>query len=169
MPDGFVYVMSNPGLTSFKVGMSTRPLYLRRDELAHEYGTVHPFEIASRHAVADPAAVEALAHRILARDRVPRSELFACSQAECVRAIKAAAILVLERPWRVRMWHSLVLPHPAPPWRRRYYRGRPGGSLLVLLILAAVGVLVVQLKPELPPWLPAALVRTGYLLERLHR
>ncbi len=62
---GFVYVFSNPGLSAYKVGMTTRALRLRADELQREYGTVYPFEIASRHAVDDPAAVEALAHRIL--------------------------------------------------------------------------------------------------------
>ena len=67
MLPGFVYVFSNPGLTAYKVGMSTRPLYLSRDELQRQYGTVYPFEIESRHAVDDPAAVEAMAHRILGR------------------------------------------------------------------------------------------------------
>jgi len=37
---GFVYVFSNPGLTAYKVGISTRPLYLRQSELMREHGTV---------------------------------------------------------------------------------------------------------------------------------
>ena len=110
---GFVYVFRNPGLTAYKVGMTTRALRLRADELQREYGTVYPFEIASRHAVDDPAAVEALAHRILARYRVPRSELFACDLAACHRAVKAAAVLVLDRPWWLRCWHWVTLPRPA--------------------------------------------------------
>ena len=59
----------NPGLTAYKVGMTTRALRLRADELQREYGTVYPFEIASRHAVDDPAAVKALTHRLLDRYR----------------------------------------------------------------------------------------------------
>jgi hypothetical protein len=120
MQSGFVYVFSNPGLSAFKVGMTTRALRLRADELQREYGTVYPFEIASRHAVDDPAAVEALAHRILARYRVPRSELFACDLGTCSHAVKAAAVLVLERPWWLRCWHWLTD-------RGRTGRGQPKG------------------------------------------
>lgn len=65
----FVYVMSNHGLTAYKVSMTTRALYLRAHELNRQYGTVYPFEIASRHAVDNPAAVEALTFRFLARYR----------------------------------------------------------------------------------------------------
>ena len=169
-PTGFVYVFSNPGLTAYKVGMTTRALRLRADELQREYGTVYPFEIASRHAVDDPAAVETLAHRILDRYRVPRSELFACDLAACHRAVKAAAVLVLDRPWWLRLWHGLTLPHPRPPRRPSRWRRSQRGSyvpLLALLLLALLAVLVVQFKPDLPAWLPAALVRTTWRLERL--
>jgi hypothetical protein len=170
MQSGFVYVFSNPGLSAFKVGMTTRALYLRASELTREYGTVYPFEIASRHAVDDPAAVEAMAHRILARYRVPRSELFSCSQAECVRAVKAAAVLVLARPWWLRCWHRVVLPRPVAPRRRRRYRRASGaGSLLFLFAVAALAALLVHLQPTLPSWFPSSVIRAAYLLERMRR
>ena len=105
MRSGFVYVFSNAGLSALKVGMATRALYLRADGLTREYGTLCPFKIASRHAVDDPATVEALAHRVLDRYRVPRSELFACDLATCQSAIMAAAGNALGRPWWVRWWH----------------------------------------------------------------
>jgi hypothetical protein len=167
MRSGFVYVFSNPGLTAYKVGMTTRALYLRAGELAREYGTVYPFEIAGRHAVNDPAAVEALAHRILARYRVPRSELFACDLATCVRAIHAAAVLVLERPWWLRVWHWVTLPRPAPPGRR-YRRGDPVG-LGVLLLVVGLVIALSALQPEMPPWIPASVIRAAYLIERFRR
>lgn len=170
MQSGFVYVFSNRGLTAYKVGMTTRALYIRRDELQREYGTVYPFEIASRHAVDDPAAVEALAHRILARHRVPRSELFACDLETCTRAVHAAAVLVLDRPWRLRVWHWLSLPRPGPARRsyarRRYRRGDPAGLIVVFLVVG-LAIAVSWLKPDLPPWMPAAVIRAAYLVERL--
>lgn len=151
--------------------MSTRPLYLRRDELHREYGTVYPFEIESRHAVDDPAAIEALAHRILDRYRVPRSELFGCSLRECQRAIHAAALLVLERPWHIRLWHALTLPHPAYTRRRgcRYRRSSGAGSVLFMVMVIALAMLLVQFHPDLPAWFPSSVIRAAYLLERLHR
>ena len=167
MRSGFVYVFSNPGLSAFKVGMTTRALYLRASELTREYGTVYPFEIASRHAVDDPAAVEALAHRILARYRVPRSELFACDLATCHRAVKAAAVLVLERPWWLRCWHWVTLPRPAAPARRgRPRRASGAGSLLFLFSVVALAALLVHFQPALPSWFPSSVIRAAYLLER---
>ena len=163
---GFVYVFSNPGLSAFKVGMTTRALYLRAAELTREYGTVYPFEIASRHAVEDPAAVESLAHRILARYRVPRSELFACDLDTCRRAVAAAAVLVLDRPWRLRVWHWLTLPRPVPP-RRRYASRRddPFGLVVALLVVGLVLGLAI-LRPDLPPWLPSSMLRAFSLVAR---
>jgi hypothetical protein len=167
MQTGFVYVFSNRGLTAYKVGMTTRTLYLRKNELAREYGTVYPFEIASRHAVDDPATAEALTHRILARYRVPRSELFTCDLATCVRAIHTAAVLVLDRPWWMRVWHWVTLPRPAPP-PRRYRRGDPTGLVALLLVIGTVIVLCV-LRPDLPPWLPASVIRAAYLVEQFRQ
>jgi hypothetical protein len=170
MQSGFVYVFGNRGLTAYKVGMTTRAVYIRRDELQREYGTVHPFEIASRQAVADPAAVEALAHRILARYRLPRSELFACDLGTCTRAVHAAAVLVLDRPWWLRAWHWLTLPRPGPvrrSYRRsRYRRGDPAGLVVVFLVVGLV-IVVSAFKPDLPPWMPDAVIRAAYLVERL--
>ncbi len=169
-PTGFVYIFSNPGLTAYKIGMTTRALRLRADELQREYGTVYPFEIASRHAVDDPAAVEALAHRILARYRVPRSELFACDLAACHRAVKAAAVLVLDRPWWLRLWHGVTLPRPAAPARRGGYRRASGtGSLLFLLSVVALAALLVYFQPALPGWFPSSVIRAAYLVERFRR
>ena len=170
MQSGFVYVFRNPGLTAYKVGMSTRALYLRASELTREYGTVYPFEIANRHAVDDPAAVEALAHRILARYRVPRSELFACDLGTCSRAVKAAAVLVLERPWWLRCWHWVTLPRPEASKRRgRYRRASGAGSLLFLFAVAALAALLVKFQPTLPAWFPSSVIRAAYLLERFRR
>lgn len=169
MRSGFVYILRNPGLTAYKVGMTTRALYLRAGELRREYGTLYPFEIASRHAVNDPAAVEALAHRILGRHRVPRSELFACDLETCQRAVMKAAAIVLERRPLLRVWHWLTLPRPAPRrsfnGRRRYRRDDPAALLLLVLVGAVVAVLVV-LKPDLPAWVPPSLLRATALLER---
>lgn len=167
MESGFVYVFGNRGLTAYKVGMTTRALYIRAGELQREYGTVLPFEIASRHAVTDPAAVEALAHRILARHRVPRSELFACDLETCSRAIHAAAVLVLNRPRWLRVWHWITLPRPQAPRRYypgpRYRRDDPTGFLILLAVIGIVFVLAI-LKPDLPPWLPPSVLRAAALL-----
>lgn len=170
MQSGFVYVFGNRGLTAYKVGMTTRALYIRRDELQREYGTVYPFEIASRQAVDDPAAVEALAHRILARHRVPRSELFACDLGTCTRAIYAAAVLVLDRPWWLRAWHWLTLPRPTSPrpaFGRRHYRRNDPAGLVVLLLVVCLVIALSVLKPDLPPWMPASVIHAAYLVERL--
>jgi len=42
MRSGFVYVFSNPGLSAYKIGMTTRALRLRADELHREYGVTTP-------------------------------------------------------------------------------------------------------------------------------
>jgi hypothetical protein len=77
-----VYVLTNPGLPhAVKIGQTTRTADTRAGELRRAYGTAYPFAVASKHAVADPAAVEALAHLRLRRCRVPRSELFHCDAA----------------------------------------------------------------------------------------
>ncbi len=165
MQTGFVYVFSNPGLTAYKLGMTTRALRLRASELTREYGTVYAFEIASRHAVDDPAAVEALAHRILDRYRIPRSELFACDLETCRRAILAAAKLVLDRPWYLRLWHWLSLPHPAPA-RRRRRRASGADSIWFLVAVVALAGLLAQFADDLPPWFPPSVVRVAYLLLR---
>ena len=169
-PTGFVYVFRNPGLSAYKVGMTTRALRLRADELQREYGTVYPFEIASRHAVDDPATVEALAHRILDRYRVPRSELFACDLETCRRAVKTAALLVLDRPWWSRLWHGVTLPRPVASVRPgRYRRASGAGSLLFLASVVALAVLLIRFQPELPAWFPSSVLHAAYLLERLRR
>ncbi len=169
MVPGFVYILSNPGFPGFKVGQTTRTAENRAAELRREYGAVFPFEVVCRFAVANPAAVEALAHRILRRYRVPRSELFVCDLKTCRRAIEAAAVLALERPWWLRLWHWIILPHPTPTPRRRSYRRGGGGSVVFLLAVAAAAMALVQLKPELPSWMPAQVLRAAYLIERLHR
>ena len=170
MRSGFVYVFSNPGLSALKVGMTTRALYLRADELTREYGTLYPFEIASRHAVDDPPAVEALAHRILDRYRVPRSELFACDLATCQRAIMSAARNALGAPWWVRAWRWATMPPPVASRRPgRYRRASGAGSVLFLLAVAAFATLLVHFQPSLPAWFPGSVIRAAYLLEQFRR
>ena len=162
MRSGVVDVFSNPGLSARKVGTTTRALYLRADEPTREYGTLHPFKIASRHAVDDPATVEAPAHRILDRYRVPRSELFARDLATGQSAIMAAAGNALRRSWWI-LWC-----HPPPvayrrPWR--YRRTSGAGSILFLLAVADFAALLVHFQPSLPAWFPGSVIRATYLLE----
>lgn len=168
MRSGVVDVFSNPGVSARKVGMTTRALHLRADELTREYGTLHPFKIASRHAVDDPATVDALAHRILDRYRVPRWELFACDLATCQSAIMAAAGNALRRPWWVRWWHQATLPRPVA-YRRpaRYRRPSGAGSVLFLLAVADFAALLVNFPPSLPAWFPGSVIRAAYLLEHV--
>ncbi len=107
---GCVYIFGNQGLSGYKIGQTIRAPETRAGEVTRSYGTPYKFEVVSKHAVEDPAIVEALAHRILHRYRIPRSELFDCNLATCKRAVKAAALLALERPWWKRLWHWIVLP-----------------------------------------------------------
>ena len=132
MRSGLVYAFTNPGLSDFKVGRITRILY--------------PFEIASRHAVDDPAAVDALAHGILARYWVPRSKLFACDLAPSK----------LQSSWS---WNGpggcaagIGQLRPAVPARD----GRPHpasgvGSLLFLLSAVAPAALLVHFRLQHGP------------------
>lgn len=167
MKTGFVYVLTNRGLPrAVKIGQTTRDAYKRAGELLREYGTAYPFEVASKHAVANPAAVEALAHRLLWRCRVPRSELFECDVSTAQEAIKKAAARVLERRWWIRLWYRLTLPRPA---RGRGYSRRRGSreGLAVAGVVIALALPVVYFKPALPAWLPSPVLHVAAILERL--
>ena len=169
MRTGFVYILGNPGLSAYKIGQTKRTAEIRSAELLREYGTAHPFEVVSRHAVDNPVAVEALAHRILHRYRVPRSELFSCSLDRCQHAVLTAAHVVRDRPAWLRLWHWVTLPRARAAQRfyprRRYSRDDPTGFLILLAIVGIVFVLAV-LKPDLPPWLPPSFLRAATLLSR---
>jgi hypothetical protein len=167
MKTGFVYVLTNPGLPqAVKIGQTTRSADTRAGELRRSYGTVHPFAVASKHAVADPAAVEALAHLRLRRCRVPRSELFHCDVATAQTAILWAAARTLDRPWWLRLWHGLTLPRKPV---NRYNRRRRGSydGLFILAVLIAVTLPVILFKPPLPGWLPGPVLTVAGMLERL--
>lgn len=170
MRPGFVYILGNPGLSAYKVGQTTRTAEIRAAELLREYGMVEPFVIASRRAVDNPAAVEALAHRYLTRYRVPRSELFACDLATCQRAVMKAAKRVLHCPWWLRLWYRLTLPRPQArrrPYARRGYRRDDPTALLLFLVALGVVVALAALKPDLPAWMPSGILRAVALVERL--
>ena len=114
-------------------------------------------------------AVEQAAHRMLSDRRVPRSELFRCTPDKAGRVIRAAAA-AYARPWALTVWlRRLVLPRPkrlSNGWRRSRRRGSADG-LIVLAVLVVIAAPVVILKPDLPSWLPASVIRAAVLLERL--
>lgn len=131
VPPGWVYVLTNPGLPGvIKIGQTTRDTLARSTELLHEYGTVYPFTVSSRHTVSDCVAVEAAAHLLLDRCRLLASELFRCDMATAQRAVLAATGDVLASPWRRRVWWSLRRPSLRPVYRPygRLYGRRRGSS-----------------------------------------
>ncbi len=174
MTPGWVYVLTNPGLPGvIKIGRTTRDTLTRSTELLREYGTVYPFAVASRHAVSDCVAVEAAAHLLLDRCRLPASELFRCDMATAQRAVLAAAGDVLAAPWWRRVWWSLRRPSPRSahrPYDRPYGRRRGSSDgLFIFGLVVVLAVPVVLLKPALPSWLPVGVVRLAVMLEHLRR
>ena len=154
MTPGWVYVLTNPGLPGvLKIGQTTRDTLTRSTELLREYGTVYPFAVASRHAVSDCVAVEAAAHLLLDRCRLPASELFRCDVTTAQKAVLATAGDVLAAPWWVCVW------------RRRGSRD----GLIILGLVLVLAVPVVLLKPALPSWLPVSVLRVAVMLEHLRR
>ena len=148
---GWVYVLVNPTLPGIcKIGRTRHTAARRARELEQEYGVAAPFEIASRHAVPDAPAVEAIAHRMLADCRLPKSEMFRCDVATAQRVVKAAA-LSYEKPGALTVW-----------------RRRQGGSdaLLVVVVVCVLAGAVIWIKPAPPSWLPQPVVATMRLLER---
>lgn len=118
MTPGWVYVLTNPGLPGVvKIGQTTRDTLTRSTELLREYGTVYPFAVASRHAVSDCVAVEAAAHLLLDRCRLPASEMFRCDVATAQKAVLTVAGDVLVAPWWLRAWRWLRRPSPRPAYR----------------------------------------------------
>ena len=166
---GWVYILTNPGLPGVvKIGQTTRDTLTRSTELLREYGTVYPFVVASRHAVSDCVAVEAAAHLLLARCRLPASELFRCDVATAQKAVLAAAGNVLAVPWWLRLW----LPSPRPayrPYNRPYRRRRHGSNdgLIILGLVVGLALPVALFKPALPSWLPVSVLRVAVMLEHL--
>jgi hypothetical protein len=164
---GWVYVLTNPALPRrcCKIGGTGRTATHRKAELVREYGAPAPWEIASRHVVADWLAVEQAAHRMLSDRRLPRSELFEVSPREAARVIRAAAA-AYRRPWGLTAWlRRLTLPRPARgSYTARYRRrGSRDGLLIGGLLLALAGV--VWLLPDVPAWLPDSVIRTVLLIE----
>ena len=175
---GWVYVLTNtamPGLV--KIGMTGRNPQVRAAELTAATGVPAPFVIAWSRAVSDCVAVEASVHRLLADRRVSGNrEFFRCDVGTARQVIEAAAGALL-RPWWVSAWRGLWTPSPPP--RRAYgaqsygsggqrRRGSSEGVMLFALVVA-LALPVAVLKPALPAWLPASVVRVAVLLERLHR
>ena len=161
---GFCYVLVNPGLPGIvKVGRTIRDTNERASELWREYGTEHPFTVVSKHGVSDCCAVEALAHKLLARYRVPRSELFECRPQEAQAAIRKAARMILWSPWYLRVWYWLMLPRPQrAPKRWRRARHSWSGDLVLVVIVGLVLAGLIVFKPDVPEWIPEA-VRSSLL------
>ena len=175
---GWVYVLTNAAMPDLvKIGMTGRNPATRAAELTAATGVPAPFVIAWSRAVSDCAAVEASVHRLLDNRRVSGNrEFFRCDVATARQVIEAAAGALL-RPWWVSAWRGLWVPSPpprraygtksyGPGWQRR--RGSSDG-LLVLGLVVVLALPVVLLKPALPSWLPASVVRVAVLLERMHR
>jgi hypothetical protein len=164
---GWVYMLVNPTLPGIcKIGQTRHTASRRARELEREYGVAAPFEIASRHAVPDAAAVEAIAHRMLADCRLPKSEMFRCGVATAQRVVKAAA-LSYERPWALTVWLRRLL-HSSRP-RGGEWRRRQGGSdaLLVAVAICVLAAAVIWIKPAPPSWVPREVAATMQQLERL--
>ncbi len=166
---GYCYVLKNAGLPGCcKIGRTIREVGLRKAELWKEYGTLEPFVEVSRHMVSDCVAVETMVHRKLKDRRVPKSELFRCSEKEAQATIMWAAREVLGRSWLRRRWDALILPRPKrspKSWRRARHALSPELIALLVLALAVIGLIV--WKPAIPDWLPDAAVRAGVWIEAL--
>lgn len=172
---GWVYVLTNPTLPGLvKIGQTTHTASLRARQLEREYGAADAFEVASKHATPDAPAVEAIAHRMLADCRQPRSELFACTPKDAAAVIRAA-VKSYEKPWALTIWLRRLL-HPTPTVRKstntdfRIYRSRRRGSadgLAVVLLLAVLVAGVVAFRPAMPSWLPVSITRAAMALERM--
>jgi T5orf172 domain len=163
---GWVYVLVNPTLPGIcKIGQTRHTASRRARELEKEYGVAAPFEIASRHAVPDAPAIEAIAHRMLADCRLPRSEMFHCDAMTAQRVIKAA-ILSYEKPWAITVWLRRWL-HPSRPpcgWQRR----QSGSDTLLMALAAGIfAAIVIWIKPEPPSWVPQTVAIAMLQLERL--
>jgi hypothetical protein len=170
---GWVYVLTNPTLPGVcKIGRTRRTAFLRAREVSRAYGTAMPFEVASKHAVPDAAAIEWLAHRRLRRCRIHASELFECDAGRAAAAVHSA-VLAYRPPSRTWRWlRCLLAPSPAYHRRkgispgRRYRRGTNWLPLLAALSISIGGVMVT--KPTPASWWPPPIARTVLLLERLH-
>jgi hypothetical protein len=163
---GWVYVLTNSSLPGIcKIGQTRHTALRRARQLTGEYGVAAPFEVFSRHAVPNAAAVEKIAHRMLADCRLPKSELFRCDTATAQRVIKAAA-RSYEAPWAITVWlRRLLHPSRQPRQGRRRRRGRESDALI--LALGTLAAIVIWLKPVPPSWVPHAMAQVMWWLERL--
>jgi hypothetical protein len=163
---GWVYVLVNPTLPGIcKIGQTRHTASLRARQLEKEYGVAAPFEIASRHAVADAPAIETIAHRMLADCRLPKSELFRCDVATAQRVVKAAA-LSYEKPWALTVWLRRLV-HPSPKPRGAWRRQSGSDALLVAVVVGVLAGAVVWIKPAPPSWVPQTVAAAMWQLERL--
>lgn len=161
---GWVYVLTNPNLPGIcKIGQTRHTASRRARQLDVEYGVATPFEVVSRHAVPNAPAVEAIAHRMLADCRIPKSELFRCDTATAQSVVKAAA-LSYETPWAVTVWLRRLL-HPSRARRpgRRRRRSESEGVLFAMVMAVFV---VIWLKPAPPAWVPKPIAEVIGRLER---
>ncbi len=169
--EGWVYVMTNPLFPMYrKIGETGRTVSKRQSELRSGYGTEEEWDKESKHWTTDRRAVEALAHRLLHRQRVKGSEMFKCSAAKAKQtALKAIRIVeVRRRHWYWRLWYSIVLPRPerAPQRlrRARYWLLEWDGLALVFLAVWGFFALI-HYKPDVPDWLPEPVARTAVRIE----
>lgn len=165
---GSVYVLTNPAMPGLvKVGCTGRTPEIRAAELTASTGVPAPFVVAWAAEVTDHARVESLVHAGLQRYRSNNArEFFRCDVATARASIEKMAGAWL-RPW----WWKLLHPLPRPKrlsngWRRSRRRGSADG-LIVLAVLVVIAAPVVILKPDMPSWLPASVIRAAVLLERL--
>ena len=166
---GFVYVLTNSELPDHcKIGGTSRTVTARRKEIRRAYGTEQDWIEASRHMVPDWRAVEAEAHRILARRRVPRSEVFDVSVKIAQNAIYTAVRRCRARPWYARQWYRLTSPRPerAPRRWRRARHSHQEGTLIVFLAVFLTTYIAV-FRPEPPGWIPPPAARSVLWIEAL--
>ena len=86
---GFVYVLENelmPGI--YKIGMTTKDVQGRCDEISNATGVPLPFNVVSYYHSDDPSSDEKLVHEWLSEYRInPNREFFKCSLSEIEQAL----------------------------------------------------------------------------------
>ncbi|OTP81171.1 GIY-YIG nuclease family protein [Gilliamella apicola] len=86
---GFVYVLENelmPGI--YKIGMTTKDVQGRCDEISNATGVPLPFKVVSYYHSDDPFGDEKLVHEWLSEYRInPNREFFKCSLSEIEQAL----------------------------------------------------------------------------------
>lgn len=91
---GFVYVLENelmPGI--YKIGMTTKDVQGRCDEISNATGVPLPFKVVSYYHSDDPFGDEKLVHEWLSEYRInPNREFFKCSLSEIEQALDEACL-----------------------------------------------------------------------------